>query len=183
MHYLFKIPPQKRRKDSFKSNQIGPQNANKRLMGKWDKCPIYYSINYFFFTYLAGGCVLFHGFTPTKVGSHKSYKLYFCSFLEQGKSAPTLVPGFRVVLKIWQWLFTGFQTRYYRVSIYWAYMPIFGIYSAIPMHVFGYSHFAKPLFLPLTWHFLETHIRPLFLIGAIAHLKSGLDFALAIRNA
>lgn len=152
-------------------------------MGKWDKCPIYYSINYFFFTYLAGGCVLFHGFTPTKVGSHKSYKLYFCSFLEQGKSAPTLVPGFRVVLKIWQWLFTGFQTRYYRVSIYWAYMPIFGIYSAIPMHVFGYSHFAKPLFLPLTWHFLETHIRPLFLIGAIAHLKFGLDFALAIRNA
>jgi hypothetical protein len=81
---------------------------NKRLMGKWDKCPIYYSIKQIFLTYLAGGCVLFHGFTPTKVGSHKSYKLYFCSFLEHGKSAPTFVPGFRVVLKIWQWLFTGF---------------------------------------------------------------------------
>lgn len=24
------------------------------------------------------------------------------------------------------------------------------------------NYFAKPLFLPLTWHFLETHIRPLF---------------------
>jgi hypothetical protein len=79
MHNLFKIPPQKRRKDSSKSNQIGPQNANKmfykkneRLMGKWDKGTIYYSIKQFFLTYLAGGCVLFHGFTPPKVGSHKS---------------------------------------------------------------------------------------------------------------
>jgi hypothetical protein len=59
-----KSHPQKRRKDSFKYNQIGPQNANKRSMSKWDKCPIYFSIKQVFLAYLAGGCVLFHGFTP-----------------------------------------------------------------------------------------------------------------------
>ncbi len=45
--------------------------STKQTKDQWangTSAPFITLLNKFFLTYLAGGCVLFHGFTPTKVG-------------------------------------------------------------------------------------------------------------------